>query len=121
MHRKLILVLILILFPAASVKYSQNINPGIVSFFEALIHNSSNLASYVDSTELAKSNRLGINYDNVKNKFLISYDIPPDLKQKIVEGAYPYKLNNTGEENGFTKISFAVEKLNYTKEFYFKK
>lgn len=119
MHVKLIFIsLTLILLSASS--YSQNINPEVISFFNALISDSAALSGYVDKSELEKSNKLGITYTGVKNKFLISYDISPDLKQKIAQGSYQYKLNSTDLGTGVQKITFKVEKLNYTRDFYFK-
>ena len=41
------------------------------NFFDALIHNPENISAFVDSTELSLANRLGINYNEIKNKFLI--------------------------------------------------
>ena len=55
-------------------------------FIEAMINNSDSLDSFVLPEELAISKRLGITYEGVKNKFLISYEIPseilPDRRQR---------------------------------------
>lgn len=102
-----------------STSYSQNIDSNIISFFHDLISDSTGLSKYVAESELEKSNRLGITYAGVNNKFLISYDIAADLKQKIAQGIYPYKLNSKDLGNGIQYVSFTVEKLNYSKDFYF--
>lgn len=112
------LFIALLILSAAS--YPQNIDSGIISFFNNLVSDSSSLVKYVDKQDLEKSNRLGITYTGVNTKFLISYDIAPDLKPKIAQGIYPYKLNSTDLGKGIQKISFNVEKLNYTREFFFR-
>ena len=48
-------------------------------FIEALIHNSPDIQSSIDESELSRSQRLDINYVGVKNKFLISYDIEEEM------------------------------------------
>lgn len=52
-------------------------------FIEAMINSSDSLESFVLPEELALSKRLGITYESVKNKFLISYDIPGEIINEI--------------------------------------
>ena len=62
-------------------------------FIEAMIKNDNSLESYVLPEELAISKRLGITYEGVKNKFLISYEIPDEIINEIKSGEINYKIN----------------------------
>ena len=89
-------------------------------FVEALINNSDNLEKFVDSDEVANSKRLGINYDGVKYKFMISYDIDEKIRDEIKKNGLKYDINETDLGNGYSLIDFTVPSLNYSKKFYFK-
>ncbi|MGE5401805.1 MAG: hypothetical protein ACM3S2_15500 [Ignavibacteriales bacterium] len=92
----------------------------INSFFRSLISGSKDLAGYVLPSELAKSQRLGISYNEAPDKFLISFDIDASVKEKIRNGNNSYEVLKENLEDGFTKAVFQVKKLNYKKDFYFR-
>lgn len=89
-------------------------------FIEALINNSENLEKYVDKEELAKSTRLGINYDSVKYKFMISYGIDEKVKEEIKKNNIKYEVKTSVLDKEYSLAEFTVHSLNYTKQFYFK-
>jgi len=89
-------------------------------FIEALINNSENLEEYVDKDELTKSTRLGINYDSVMNKFLISYDIDEKIKAEVNKNGLKYEVKTNTLDNEYSLSEFYVPTLNYSKHFYFK-
>jgi hypothetical protein len=89
-------------------------------FIEALINNSENLEKFIDENELVKSSRLGINYDSVKYKFLISYDIDDKVKEEIKTNGVKYEVKTDELGNGYSMTEFSAPSINYTKQFYFK-
>jgi hypothetical protein len=89
-------------------------------FIEALINNSVNIEQYIKENELEKSKRLGISYDGVKYKFMISYDIDEKIKDEVKKNGLKYDINKTDLGNGYSLIDFTVPSLNYSKKFYFK-
>jgi hypothetical protein len=92
----------------------------IDKFFKKLISDTTDLSKYCDNSEFVNSMRLGIKYEGVKNKFLISYDIDKNVKDKISNGSYNYELKKVNADNkGYEQVTFTVPGLNYRKEFYF--
>jgi hypothetical protein len=89
-------------------------------FIEGLINNNDNLEKYVDKDELAKSKRLGINYDGVKYKFIISYDIDEKIIDGIKKNGVKYDVSKSNLGNRYSVAEFTVPSLNYSKKFYFK-
>lgn len=53
------------------------------AFITDLLQNPAELEKWVQPEELALSKRLGIGYYDVLNKFLISYDVSEDIRNKI--------------------------------------
>ena len=89
------------------------------SFIQALIAND-DLQDFVDQSELEISGRLGIEYEGVDNKFLISYDIEDSIKNSINRGEIDYTMDVTDLEADYSKIVFSIPELSYQREFYFK-
>ena len=82
--RLTLLVLILLLLPAIS--YSQALTDKIAEgFIQSLLEVNEEIRNFVLPEELQLSERLSITYDDVKNKFLISYDIDPLVKSTIIK------------------------------------
>ena len=113
---------ILFLFIAflCAQNFPQQINKEISSFFKDLIADADDLSKYINKNELAKSERLGIQYEGIKNKFLISFDIDEQVKNEIRENKTSYELKEEKLNEDFSKITFFVQSRNYSKEFYFK-
>ncbi len=89
-------------------------------FIESLISNSENLEKFVDENELAKSKRLGISYDSVKYKFMISYDIDEKVKEEIKKSNIKSEVKTNVIDKEYSLAEFTVPALNYSKQFYFK-
>lgn len=87
-------------------------------FIEAMLNDSDSLDAFVLPDELVLSNRLGIKYEGIKHKFLISYEIPQQIVENIREGNTKYTLNieKINEDNSI--LHFIVE--NYETKYYFK-
>jgi hypothetical protein len=106
---------ILVLFMALN-SFSQNVEN---KFIDALINNRDNIADYIDKGELSRSERLGIIYTDIKNKFLISYDIPDEIKAGFRMGKYSYSLQTLQLGDGFSVITLAIPASSYLQKFYF--
>ena len=118
--RKLLLKLLLtFLFTEALVSQSLT-NERALEFIRALINNNDSLKTFVLPEELALSKRLGITYEGIKNKFLISYEIPNQIAEEIKnkKEAYIYKIEKIDSE--FSILHFDANGKNYKTEYYFK-
>ena len=100
-----------------SLLFSQS---SVDKFFEALIHNSNNISSFVNAEEIARSNRLGITYTGVTNKFLISYDIDEEVRKNHIENNAKYSTKILEAQGDYSKVEFDVLSMNYSKIFHFK-
>ncbi len=89
------------------------------SFIKAFIAGDA-ITEFVDKNQLEISNRLGIKYQNVKNKFLISYDISDDVKKLIRNKKLAYRVKIKNLEEDYDKIIFSIPKIKYQREFFFK-
>lgn len=103
--------------------YAQQDDNYYKEFVLDLLQDKDDLSKYFSEDEAAKSARLNIGFEDVKYKFLISYDINTDIKVKIITEKVPYnvsviKLNEVNEE--FTEVIFTVSEFKYSKNFYFK-
>ncbi len=89
-------------------------------FIEAMINNSDSLKSFVLPEELAISKRLEISYEGVKNKFLISYEIPGEIIDELKGGKINYKIDFEKQDEQFSILHFEVPGKNYKTQYYFK-
>lgn len=92
----------------------------IDKFFKALLSDNGSMSRFVLDSELEKSRRLGITYDNTPDKFLISYDLDREVKKKINSGAVKYDIVKENLGGGFTKATFSLKGASYKREFFFK-
>jgi hypothetical protein len=119
--RLIYIPLILILFLLPAISYSQVLSNGVAEeFIQSLIEESEELRNYVLPDELQLSEQLNITYDNVKHKFLISYDIDPLVKSKIINEQLNYEYKIVELLDDHSRLEFIVPSLNYKKDFYFK-
>lgn len=96
--------------------YSQKVAN---NFIDALINNTENISDFVDADERKRSKCFGINYTGIENKWLISFDIPDEIKQGFREGKFNYTLQTQQLENGFSVVTLAVGSPLYLQKFYF--
>jgi hypothetical protein len=111
---------LLLFYFLCSQSVSQNINGKINEFFTELIKSSGDVSEYLEKIELENSKRLGIEYTDVQNKFMISFDIDETIKKEIRKGMINYKLKEEKLERNFSKFIFQVPEKDYSKEFFFK-
>lgn len=106
----------ILIFVARGITFSQS-SPQ--KFIDALIYDKPEIMEYVNKDELKRSQRLGIEYNGVKNKFLIGGDIPAELKEDIKSGNYKYKVTEKPLADSYTEVTFKVPDVSYSKVFYF--
>jgi len=112
--RIIIIVLLLIQLSSPVLALDQ-----AESFIQSLITDD-NPGSFADQSELETSGRLGIRYEGVDNKFLISYDIEDSIKSSIKRNELDYTIEVIDLEGDYSKIIFSIQELSYRKQFYFK-
>lgn len=88
-------------------------------FFDALIYDKEIISEFINKDELAKSKRLGISYDGVKRKALLTYEIPSEIKDGIVSGKYKYEIKELPFADTYTEVTFSVPEINFKKIYYF--
>lgn len=106
----LILIFFVALVPAQSIPQK---------FFDALIYNKSEITDYINKDELNYSSRLGISYDSVKNKILIGYELPDEIKSGILSGKYKYEIIEQPLADTYTEVTFSVPDANYSRKYFF--
>jgi hypothetical protein len=82
-------------------------------FIQAVIEQSDNLDNFVSEVELNKSNRLGIQYKNVKHKWLISYELESSLKD------FTFQIETLKDD--YSKLILTDSITNKTNEYFFHK
>ena len=115
-----ILITILLVSALTCHVHAQSNDNLVNKFFEALITDSDSVKNFIAQDDLMKSERLGISYINIKNKFLIGFDIDTKVKEAIKLGEQSYDLKFEKIDDQFSKVEFRIEKINYSKSFYFK-
>jgi len=88
-------------------------NERAAQFINAMINNSDSLENFVLPEELAISKRLGISYEGIKNKFLISYEIPQQIIEEIKNNKVDYSLNINQLDDEFSLLHFEIKQMSY--------
>ena len=108
------LLLFSIFLPAQSLSSEQ-----AESFIKALVTNSAELDGFFDSTESALSSRLGITYQEIKFKQLISIDIDRKIKNGIAKNEIKYNCEIIPLEKNYSKLVVGIQGNNREYEYYF--
>jgi len=90
------------------------------NFVRFLISGNDSILLYVDRSALAVSQRLGVTYEGIQHKFLISYDIDDAIKAKIRVGAirHHYSLDEAGDD--FQLLTLRFDNSIDSRTFYFR-
>lgn len=113
-----IISLLLLFF---STSFAQTISTSrIETIIKLLIKNSIEISNYIYPAELQISNRFGIEYDGIKNKFLIANEIPNELSNNLLTEKikYDYELKNL--EDNFSLLTLTIRSLNIKREYFLK-
>lgn len=100
-----------------AVSFSQSIPQ---KFFDALIYDKPGITKFISKDEISRSERLGVNYNVVKNKSLIGYEIPEEIKTGIQSGKYKYEISEKPVEDSYIEVTFKVPAVNFIRIYYFR-
>lgn len=101
----------------ATTASAQNLDQE--GFIKALTGDG-DIRQYVSGDELRSSERLGITYYDEKDKFLIGYGLPEEIKGIIKAGKDNYELSYPITGNGYGALTLTIPSENYKQIFYFK-
>jgi hypothetical protein len=119
--KKNLFFLFIVTFSSQLIPQQNNLtNERASKFIEAIITGSDSLENFVLPEELAISKRLGIQYEGVKNKFLISYEIPAQIIKEIKNRQINYNIAIQNIDDEYSILNFVVSSKNYKTKFYFK-
>ena len=88
-------------------------------FINALISDSESINKYILPAELEKSDRLGIKYNDIKNKFLIGNDIDESIKSGVLKSGLKYNIAINKTDNVYSVLEFSIPDRNYFKKYFF--
>lgn len=112
------LLLLPLLFPLTST--SQELSPEQAeTFIRHLINKDDDIVRFIDPSEIAISKRLGIQYNGIDQKFLISYEIPEDINDRIQNGELSYTVIPKTLSEHYSKITLSIAKIDFQKDFFF--
>lgn len=106
----------ILVFVARGLIYAQSIPQKLI---DALIYDKPEIIENVNNDELKRSQRLGIEYNGVKNKFIIGGDIPQELKEGVKNGKYKYDVTEKPLADSYSEVTFKIPDAGYNKVFYF--
>lgn len=89
-------------------------------FILELLDGGDAVEDFVDADALRTAHRLGVRYEGVSNKFLISYDIDESVKNGVGKNGWRYTVAVRDLGDGFSSVLFSVPEKDYKREFYFK-
>ena len=113
----IIKAILILLFP--TVLFPQSLTKERAERFAlSLFYNSDSLSSMFSESTLKMSERLGIEYEGIKFKELISNDFDEDTKQLIVKDHENYTVQIDALEDGYSKLSIIVNGI--SKQYYFR-
>jgi hypothetical protein len=88
-------------------------------FAKALAEDSADLSVFALADEFRLSSRLGITYQDVRHKFLIGYDLDPEIKKLIREKPEELEIEIGTLDDGFSLLRLVVSGKSYQKFYYF--
>ncbi len=112
-------IIIILLFPVHTLAESLT-HERAERFIRALLEGGDSVEDFVDADALRTAHRLGIRYEGVPHKFLISYDIDELITNGIRERGWRYTVAVRDLGDGFSSVLFSMPAKEYKKEFYFK-
>jgi hypothetical protein len=110
----MIKLLFIIIFPG--IVFTQTVQEQFVSDYL----NNKDILKYADANEISRSERLGVSYDSIHYKFLISYDTDKKIKMLINNNEVNCRIMHNDLENGYKQTSITIDSLHYKCIFTFK-
>jgi hypothetical protein len=113
--RVLILLPLLNFFLSAQILSRKNAE----HFVHDLIWNPDSIQSWFDENSLSTAHRLGIEYQGMACKNLISYDLEDSLKQLIKQKRLQYSIILETPVQGYTHLVLRFDRYSLSRDFYF--
>ncbi len=120
MGKFIFLIFVIAFLSSGSLTWAQKNIPE-EKFISLLLNDSEEALPFISPEEIQTSVRLNINFQDVKNKLLLSFSssLRHDIKEKINKGeAASFQTISLGDD--YTKSVLNVPSLNYSVPFYFK-
>lgn len=89
-------------------------------FIAALAEDTVDLAELHLPEEFARSTRLGITYEGIRNKFLIGYSLEPEIKGLVQAGSNRLEVKLEPLADNYSLVRLLLPDSNYERTFYFK-
>jgi hypothetical protein len=100
---------------------SQTINHAEVQrFIRAILWNQPSLSAWFDPDEVVLADRLGIEYDGVKNKNLIGCDFDDSTKGLVRTGRVGYDIKIDTLDGAYARLTLTFENGASPRQYYFK-
>jgi hypothetical protein len=113
---------ILLIMVSPIVAMSQGLSHSSQDLFlKALFSERGNLSAFLDDSAHIVSDRLGVTYDGISTKSLISYDFEPEIKARVRRGELRYTAELIGCEQEYQRLAVTIVQPHISKEFYFHK
>ncbi|HQJ47051.1 MAG TPA: hypothetical protein PK195_10425, partial [Ignavibacteriaceae bacterium] len=90
-------------------------NTRLETIVKLLVSNSPEISKYVSSDEFEISNRFGISYEGIDNKFFIANEFPK-IDRSI---KYNYKIESVDDDD-YSLLTISISAKNTSKEYYLK-
>ncbi len=110
--------LLLLFFPHPL--YCQTEQQPVEQFVNSLLYSNQDISSFVNQEELRLSQRFGITYDGIQNRFLISYDFDNDIKHQIQSRAVEPLVTKERVSDSVVKLTISIPEAKQQKAFYFR-
>ena len=105
----------------ANISFSQNSSTvQLEEIANLIITNSSDISKYIYSEELEISNRFGIKYEGITNKFLIANDFALELAKNLLVNKTKYEHQLKRLDDKYSLLNIKIPSLNINKEYYLK-
>lgn len=114
MFKHLLFVLVFV-----SGSYPQSLTNESAKKFISQLSKGSNLDLMIDTQTLKLTNRLRIEYDNVQNKSLISYELPTEIKKLFLVDSSQFLFSIEKISDSVDKLKLSVPSKGYTTQYYF--
>jgi hypothetical protein len=113
-----IIFFLLLLIPFT---YSQSISDERINkIINLLITNSPDISDYINADELKITERFGIEYEGIKNKFLIANNIPEDFSDDLLNRKIKYETLVENLEDNFSSLIITIPSLKFKREYFLK-
>jgi hypothetical protein len=99
--------------------YPQTLTNELARKFINQLCSGNNIDLMIDAKTLIVTNRLGIEYDNVQNKSLISYELATEIKKLFLVDSSQFIFSIEKISDTIDELKLSVPSKGYTTQYYF--